>query len=266
VAGLTQPVARHLAAVVAHPDDDTWSVAGTVALHADDPAFRFTLVHVTSGEAGMISDAALATRETLGRVREEEDRRSWIALGREPDRHAWLRYPDHRVDQRPFDALVDRIADILLAQRPDVVVTFGEDGVTGHPDHIAVGRATTAAFHRGREAGGAGFHRLIHTAIPASSIEAWNAELVAAGKEPFDPTELYQPRGVPDSRIGVRVDTSAVAPRVFAALREHATQANDWNELTEDEQVRALSSEHGVVAWPPREPGAPVLGSVFEGL
>lgn len=263
---MTPPPARHLAAVVAHPDDDTWSVAGTVALHADDPAFRFTLVHVTSGEAGAIADPALATRETLGAVREEEDRRSWVVLGREPDRHAWLRYPDHRVEEQPFDELVERVAAILGEERPDVVVTFGPDGITGHPDHIAVGRAATEAFHRVRDDGGRAFRRLIHNAIPESAIAAWNAELVAAGREPFDPTELYQPQGVPDGTIGVRVDTGAVAPRVMAALREHATQANDWNELTDDQQVRALSLEHGVLAWPPREPGAPVLTSVFEGL
>jgi LmbE family N-acetylglucosaminyl deacetylase len=266
VAGVTQPATRRLAAVVAHPDDDTWSIAGTVALHADDPAFRFTLVHATSGEAGQISDPALATRETLGAVREEEDRRSWVALGREPDRHEWLRHPDHRVEEQPFGELVDRIAGILLAERPDVVMTFGPDGITAHPDHITVGRAATEAFHRGRAAGGRGFRRLIHTAIPASSIASWNAELVAAGREPFDPAELYQPHGVPDDTIGLRVDTSSVAPRVLVALREHATQANDWNELTDHEQVRALSLEHGVVAWPPRDPGSPVLTSVFEGL
>jgi LmbE family N-acetylglucosaminyl deacetylase len=259
-------VSRHLAAVVAHPDDDTWSVAGTVALHADDPDFRFTLIHVSSGEAGMISDPSLATRETLGAVREEEDRRSWIALGRTPDRHDWLRYPDHRVQEQPFDELVERVAMVLLDVRPDVVVTFGPDGITGHPDHITVGRAATEAFHRGRADGGGGFRRLIHNAIPVSVIAAWNEELVASGKEPFDPTRLYQPRGVPDDAIGVRVDTGAVAPRVLAAIREHRTQANDWNELTDEEQLRALSREHGVITWPPREPGSPVLGSVFGDL
>jgi LmbE family N-acetylglucosaminyl deacetylase len=259
-------VSGHLAAVVAHPDDDTWSVAGTVALHAGDPAFRFTLIHVTSGEAGMISDPSLATRETLGSVREEEDRRSWIALGRTPDRHEWLRYPDHRVEEQPFDELVERIATILLAERPDVVVTFGPDGITGHPDHVTVGRAATEAFHRGRQGGGGGFHRLIHTAILASTIAEWNEQLVASGKEPFDPTELYHPRGIPDDLIGMRVDTSGVAERVLRALREHRTQANDWNELTDDEQMLALGREHGVIAWPPRDPGSPVFGSVFEGL
>ena len=59
-----------LAAIVAHPDDDTFGCAGTVALHADDPDFRFVLVHLTSGEAGRIADPALATRETLGAIRD----------------------------------------------------------------------------------------------------------------------------------------------------------------------------------------------------
>ena len=129
-------MSTRLAAVFAHPDDDTFGVAGTVALHAGEPDFRFVLIHATSGEAGMISDPSLATRETLGAVREEEDRRSWVTLGRTPDRHEWLRYPDHGLADVPFDALVERIGAILREECPDVVFTFGEDGITGHPDHI----------------------------------------------------------------------------------------------------------------------------------
>jgi LmbE family N-acetylglucosaminyl deacetylase len=259
-------VSRRFAAVVAHPDDDTFGVAGTVALHADDPGFHFTLIHATSGEAGPISDPALATRETLGTVREEEDRRSWVTLGREPDRHEWLRYPDHRLDEVPFDELVDRIAAVLRDERPDVVSTFGPDGITGHPDHITVGDATVEAFHRLRDEGIEGFRRLIHVAIPRSLIDDWNERLMASGREPFDPTQLYQPRGVPDETIGVAVDTSAVAPLVVLALREHRTQSDDMQEMSDDEQLQVLSREHGVIAWPPPEPGAPVLRDVFDGL
>ena len=259
-------MSRTFAAVVAHPDDDTFGVAGTVAVHADEPGFRFVLIHVTSGEAGPIADPALATRETLGRVREEEDRRSWIVLGREPDRHEWLRYPDHGVADAPFDELVGRIADILRDERPDVVSTFGPDGVTGHPDHIRVGEAASAAFHRVREEGGAGFRRLIHDAIPQSMLDRWNERLVADGHEPMDPAQLYQPRGVPDETIGLDVDTSAVADRVVAALREHRTQAGEVQDMSEEELLRLASSEHAVIAWPERAPGAPVLHDVFEGL
>ena len=259
-------MSRRFAAVVAHPDDDTFGVAGTVALHADHPGFHFTLIHATSGEAGPIADPALATRDTLGLVREEEDRRSWITLGREPDRHEWLRYPDHRLAEVPFDELVERIAAVLRDERPDVVSTFGPDGITGHPDHITVGEATVEAFHLLRDEGLPGFRRLIRVAIPQTLLDTWNEQLVAAGREPMDPTQLYHPRGVPDDSIGLMVDTSSVAPLVVAALEEHRTQANDIQEMSEEERLLMVSREHGLVAWPAWERGDRVLRDVFEGL
>jgi LmbE family N-acetylglucosaminyl deacetylase len=60
---------RVLAMVFAHPDDDAYA-AGSVALHADDPRFRFVLVLATSGEAGEIADGSNATRQTLAAVRQ----------------------------------------------------------------------------------------------------------------------------------------------------------------------------------------------------
>jgi LmbE family N-acetylglucosaminyl deacetylase len=256
---------RRLAVVVAHPDDDTFGCAGSVALHADDPDFRFVLIHVTSGEAGRIADPALATPQTLGAVREEEDRRSWMTLGREPDRHEWLRYPDGGVADVPFGELVDRIGGIFAQERPDAVLTFGPDGVTGHLDHIAVGDAATEAFHRARAADGDGFARLFHTAIPQSIIDALNVQMVAAGREPFDPNRVYDPHGVPDDWIGMKVDCRSVAPRVLAALREHRTQADDFVDLSEASQLEAMAFEHAVVAWPTWRPGDPVVTDVFGG-
>jgi LmbE family N-acetylglucosaminyl deacetylase len=239
-----------------------------VALHAFDPDFRFLLIHVTSGENGPIAKGAPATRETLAAVREEEDRRSWVALGREPDRHEWFRYPDHGVDDQPQDELVRRIADLFREERPDVVVTFGPDGVTAHPDHIAVGLAATEAFHRVRGDGGGGFLRLLHQAIPQSMLDTMNEQLIADGKEPMDPTQLYQPRGVPDDRVGVKVDCTGVAMRKLAAVREHVTQLEDAHEHIGDEleQVEALAFETHVIAWPSTDANTPALTDVFEGL
>lgn len=261
-------MSRRLMVVVAHPDDDTFGCSGTVALHAADPAFAFVLIHVTSGEKGQIAEGSGATPQTLGEVREEEDRRSWAALGRSPDRHEWLRYPDHSVAEQPLEPLVARIAEILDEERPDVVVTFGPDGVTAHPDHIAVGHATSEAFHRVRRQGGSGLRRLLHQAIPRSVLDRWNEQLVAAGREPIDPTQLYQPRGVPDAQIGVRVDCTTVAKRKLAAVNEHVTQRQDTAEHigTEDEQLAVLALEAHVIAWPPVESRAEALADVFEGI
>jgi LmbE family N-acetylglucosaminyl deacetylase len=220
-------------------------------------------VHVTSGEGGMISDPSLATPDNLGEVREEEDRRSWIALGRAPDRHELLRYPDGGVEGVPFEELVDRIAAILRDERPDVVITFGPEGVTGHADHITVGKATTEAFHRCRTASVDGFRLLLYSSLPNSMLERFSAELVARGQEPIDSTQPFQPRGVPDETIGVEVDCSVVVDRKRAAIMEHRTQANDIPQELEDAVFRF---EQHVVAWPERPPGSPVLRDVFEGL
>jgi LmbE family N-acetylglucosaminyl deacetylase len=132
---------KTMVVVFAHPDDDAYGIAGTVALHAADPAFRFVLVLATDGEAGDIREGFPATQDTLSAVRRAEDAAAWQALGRVPDRHEWLGYPDGKLSDVPFDELVDRIAGILAEEQPDVVATFGPDGIFGHPDHITVPRS-----------------------------------------------------------------------------------------------------------------------------
>ena len=256
-------------AVVAHPDDDTFGCSGSVALHADDPDFRFALVHATSGEQGQIADPTLATRDTLGAIREEEDRKSWVTLGREPDRHEFLRYPDGGVGSVPFEGLAARIAEVLRDERPDVVITFGPDGITGHPDHITIGRATTEAFHQVLgENEGEGPRRLLHSCLPASAVSAFNEVLVSMGQEPVDLADprLYQPRGVPDDAVKMVVDCSAVIDAKVAALLEHRTQANDMADVPDDVRREILRFETHVIAWPEPSPDDPVLTDVFQGL
>ena len=95
-------------------------------------------------------------------------------------------------------------------------------------------------------------------------IERFNEELVASGKEPIDPTQPFQPRGVPDETIGVDVDCSSVVDRKRAAIREHRTQANDFSDELEDEVFRHETHVHRVA--PERTDGSAALGDVFEGL
>jgi LmbE family N-acetylglucosaminyl deacetylase len=258
-------VKRRLAFVAAHPDDDTFGVSGSVALHAVDPGFHLTVIHVTSGDKGEIADPSLATPGTLAVVREAEDRASWMALGYEPDRHPFLRYPDGGVKDVGFDELVGRIAEVLADTRPDVVVSFGPDGVTGHPDHIRTGEAATAAFHRLREAGGDGFERLLYNVIPSSRLHWLSERLVERGLDPIDETAPFQPRGVPDADVAVMVDCGSVWRRKLAALQEHKTQGGA-SVLPEDLMGDVLGYEHFALAWPARDERASVLADVFEGL
>src|SRR5690606_19766930 len=149
-------------------------------------------------------------REELAAVRRREAHEAWVALGRVPDRHDWFGLPDGGLASHPFEDLVERIATVLAEERPDVVITFGPDGITGHPDHVTVSRATTAAFRR--VAGtGPGLRRLLYGAIPQSWIDRWNSRLVDLGLETWDPARPYHLRGVPDETIGIDLDSGSVA-------------------------------------------------------
>jgi LmbE family N-acetylglucosaminyl deacetylase len=257
-------VSGRVAGVFAHPDDDTYGVGGSIALHAAEPDLRVTVIMTTSGDAGQIADPSLATREHLGSVREREDVASWRALGLEPEIH-FLRHPDGHVAEIPREQLVAAYVELLLTARPDVVITFGPEGITGHEDHITVGRAATEAFHAARASAAGGFERLLYNAIPTGTLDRFNEVLRERGMEPIDPTQPFQPRGVPDETIGIRVDCRAVWERKLGALREHRTQG-EMEDIPFDLYPLMLGWEAYVIAWPERPPGAPALGDVFEGL
>jgi LmbE family N-acetylglucosaminyl deacetylase len=259
---------RTFALVVAHPDDDAFSWAGTVALHAAEAGFRFVLVHATDGEAGDIAPGFPATSETLGLIRRSECAAAWRAVGREPDRHEWLGYPDGGLADVPVDELAGRIAAVLEEEVPDVVATFGPDGITGHPDHIAVGAATDAAFARFAGAGRPGFRRLLHHVLPQSVFDRWQQQRRDLGLPVFEPDRTYHGRGVPDAEVGLVIDCSDVAPRIVAGILEHRSQLHVMVDTPVDTHrlERIVRREWATVAWPVRGPADPILTDVFDGL
>lgn len=259
-------MSSRLAAVFAHPDDDSFGVSGTAALHADDEDFELAVILATSGEAGEIADASLATRENLARIREAEDRAAWAALGVVPAHHHFLRYPDGGLAEVPRAELVQRVAEALLEVRPDVVVTFGPEGITGHADHMAIGEAATEAFHLARKGSPeTGFRRLLHNALAEGRLAWFGEQLRERGMEPPDPTQPFQPRGVPDEAIAVVVDCTQVWKRKHRGLLEHRTQG-ELEGFPDDLLPAILGIESFTQAWPERAPGEPVLSDVFEGL
>ena len=264
---------KRLAAVFPHPDDDTWMLAGTYLLGGDD--LELTVVVLTSGEAGMIADPSLATRENLGEVREAEELASLAAAGQSDATVHFLRYPDGGVPDADREELVDRLAAILSQARPDVVVTFGPEGITQHVDHVACSQATTEAFYRARELVGAGgpvdapgepLRRLYYTGVTESELAEFYAAMRAHGQE-LDPDAPFMPKAIPDHTLTVRVNTSSVASGKLASLMEHATQEEEVRAFTDYTADLMLASERFIQAWPPVEdPQGPRSGSLFDEL
>src|SRR5262245_14111684 len=128
--------------VWAHPDDESICAAGTLALCAARGE-HVSVVCATRGELGPISDPALASRDTLASVRERELREACAALGvSEP---MFLDLPDGAVSAAQLTAALHALVVTIRRQRPRVLLGFGDDGLYGHPDHVAIGRLTTDA-------------------------------------------------------------------------------------------------------------------------
>lgn len=132
-----------LLCVLAHPDDESLALGGTLARYAAEGVETY-LVTATRGEHGwMGSEADYPGPRALGQVREKELLAAAAALGlREVH---FLDYEDGILDQADPKEAVSKIADHIRKIQPQVVMTFGPDGIYGHQDHIAISQLTTAA-------------------------------------------------------------------------------------------------------------------------
>jgi len=232
-----------LAGVFAHPDDDAVLIGGTLLLHPGqiEPA----LVFATSGGAGPISDPSLATRETLTHVREGEQRAYLEEIGYPDARSVWLRHADYHLPEVPFEQLVEEIGSVLREVRPHVVVTFGADGLTSHHDHIRAGEAATEAFHRARaEAADSpdAFLRLYHGVLARSDVDRFYRGVGEGGFGFGEEGVLFNPTGVPDERIAVRVDARPVKRRKQDGIDRHRTQRIEFERIPEP--VGRENSDH----------------------
>ena len=255
-----------LAAIFAHPDDDAYTVGGTLLHHIGRVDARILLC--TSGGNGPIWQP-VATPETLAEVREREHAAWCEVVGLSPRSATFLRYTDGALAEVPFEELARRIEAFLREVAPDVVVTFGPDGMTHHPDHIHAGAAATEAFHRARAGSNTpsgSFARLYHVALRRSATN----RLYRAVRErrlPFgDEDAMYNPVGVPDDRIAVDVDVADEYERKVRGIRMHRSQIGELERLPADLQPLQLSHECFKRAWPQWEEGSTVGTDLFDGV
>ncbi|MGH6636006.1 MAG: PIG-L deacetylase family protein [Gammaproteobacteria bacterium] len=131
-----------LMCVLAHPDDESLGTGGTLAKYAAEGIETY-LVTATRGERGWTgNEQDNPGLEALGKTREAELLAAARVLGLREVK--FLDYVDGDLDQSDSLQIVARIVGHLRRVKPQVVITFGPDGVTGHPDHIAVSQFTTA--------------------------------------------------------------------------------------------------------------------------
>jgi LmbE family N-acetylglucosaminyl deacetylase len=243
-----------LVGVFAHPDDDVYSIGGSLALERE--RLDVTLVFCTSGDAGPIWIDGVE-RGDLGPVREREQAASMAALDVDADVR-FLRHPDYHLPEVPFELLVGQIEEVSREVRPHLVVTFGPDGWSGHHDHARAGEAADAAFGRLRDDMKLGA-RLLHVGTPMSAVERFDAQLRAAGDPDREARSLLALRGVRDEEVAIAVDTRPVRERKLAGIEAHRTQIGELERVPEALRWIVLDTEWFVQAWPerPAPPTAP---------
>ncbi len=148
--------------VTAHPGDEAFGFGGAIARAAAEGAY-VVVVCITRGwfdprltesspaPGGKNRDVKLGpiTWRNLDTVREDELRRSVALLGVRVVR--MLDYAEGELEHADFDQLVGRIVEPIRMHRPEVILSFGPDGITGDPDHIVVARAVESAWDRAAE-------------------------------------------------------------------------------------------------------------------
>ena len=278
-----------LLACFAHPDDEAFPVGGVLAAHASK-GVSVRLVTATLGEEGEIRQEGSATRETIGQVRRDELACSARTLGlSEP---VVLNYRDSGMvgtppNQHP-EAFVNADAQIVVEQlvrqirsfRPQVVLTFEPGGLYGHPDHIAICRHTTQAFHLANDSSVFPDHlsdglkphqplRLFYSARPTGFRTEMALKLRAAGVDYPMPSAQRANDGTPAEEIHLELDVSEQLETKMACIQCHFTQLPpDWpyNKVPRAVAADILGREHFIRGWPEVQAKELVPSDFFEGI
>lgn len=234
---------KTILSVLAHPDDESFGMGGTLALYAEQ-GVSVHLVCATRGEAGEVGPDYMKDYESIGELREAELRCASSHLGLSGV--YFLDYRDSGMTgsadndhpqalvQAPIEEVAAKIVRKIREIKPQVVLTFDPIGGYHHPDHIAIHQATVKAFHL---AGDAGYEselppyqpiKLYYHTIPRRFIRVGVRLLKLFRKDPsrwgqnqdIDLTAL----AIDDFPIHAQINYRSVETRKNAASFCHASQ------------------------------------------
>lgn len=246
---------RRLLIAFAHPDDESFGPAGTLARYASEGA-DLHYVCGTRGEAGEVAPERLAGGTSIAELRTAELRCAAEALGLNAlhflnyrdsgmEGSADNRHPD-ALAQAPTEAVAGAIVARIRAFRPQVVLTFDPSGGYFHPDHIKMHQAATLAFHAAGDPGAypeqrdAGLRphapdRLYYAVFPRRLVRLFVRVLPLFGRDPSrlgtnEDVDLRRVARV-EQRVTTRIDVRDHIGDRQRASRCHASQVEGMRSL-----------------------------------
>ncbi|HEY5010484.1 MAG TPA: PIG-L family deacetylase [Acidimicrobiales bacterium] len=256
-------------AVHAHPDDEASSSGGVFRLLADE-GVRTVLVTCTNGENGDTPDGAKPSADhhdgdEVAAIRAVELDNAVKILGisrlvrlgyRDSGMKGWPQNDDpESFWATPVDVAAAKLAEVLMEERPQVIMTYNEHGFYGHPDHIQANRITLAALTMIDYE-----PTLYFNAIPDTVFATWRlrweqedreraeadaAKGIVREPEPETPEEEEFHMGTPDDEISATIDVRGVAGAKYDALEAHASQMGDsfWMKMGRERFAEVMGTE-----------------------
>jgi LmbE family N-acetylglucosaminyl deacetylase len=225
--------------VWAHPDDETYLSSGLMA-SAVRSGRRVVCVTATRGEAGS-QDHERWPLADLPAIRERELARALEIIG--VTEHRWLDYRDGDCASVPTNDGVAKVAAIIEETGPQTVLTFGPDGMTGHPDHVAVCEWTTTAFEPTAPAGAKLYY---------ATMTPEMADVVEPALAPYDVFFAGPPPRTPRGELGIDFQlTRALLDLKYEAIAAQVSQSEgllkelgrDFFDVSNSEETFALAAE-----------------------
>jgi LmbE family N-acetylglucosaminyl deacetylase len=223
-----------LLGVWAHPDDEAYCSSGLMGL-VTDAGGHVAVVTATRGEHGT-DDPASWPPERLGPLREQELRASLAEVG--VHEHRWLSHHDGELADVRLDRGAAELVPIIEEVQPDVIVTFGPEGMTGHADHRAISAWTTEAWRRtGRRS------ELWYATLTPEFHQRWGELNDQVGLWSGEPPVT----AAADLAAQVRLSGPRLA-RKHRALRAHTSQTRPLEQLVGAATYRRWWSSESFVA------------------
>ncbi len=197
-----------LVAIFAHPDDEAFGPAGTLAKYAE--THDVYIICATRGDAG--DNNSGDNGKPLPEIREQELRRSADILGAEDV--FFLDYKDGTLSNNQYHAIAQDIRDITDNIKPEILLTYENRGVSGHLDHVAMSLITHYVFHK------VDYTRklLSYTVLKDQTDQL---------RDYF----IYVPHGYSRDDVDMIINTEDVWDKKKAALYEHKSQMKDVSRM-----------------------------------
>lgn len=267
------PDRRRLLAVLAHPDDESFGIGGTLARYADE-GVEVHIAIATDGVAGSVAGGFEHTLAELAEVRQRELEAAVRILGCNLHQLGYRdsgyigdpanNHPDAFINS-DFAEATGRVVALIRSIRPQVVITHDETGGYYHPDHIHCWKITTAAFTAAGdpaqypEIGPSPYQaqRLYYTAFSNRIVKLFTFIMRMRGQDPkragrnkdIDWTRI----GIEPGRLHAQIDYRKYWDVKRAAGAEHPSQGGGSSRnrmLPESIQRRYLAKETFIRAYP----------------